>query len=240
MKNNIKKTAAAIAAAALMAVCPLSVSAASLKTENGIRYIQYENGETKAYTGWTSKAGKRYYYKNGIMKKNCWLRYGGKRRYYLGKDGAAATGKITVSGIEYEFDEKGRLVEDEFGISINVSNVTPTGVTYELSIERPSDDLTDSLITADGEYKAVFWGVEYAVEKYTSEGWIALPYISDVVGWEDEAWELNGSSSYSMKADWKKIYGSLEKGSYRLCKKIYYYGDHGEFENKIYYGYFKV
>ena len=174
------------------------------------------------------------------MKKNCWLRYGGKRRYYLGKDGAAATGKITVSGIEYEFDEKGRLVEDEFGISINVSNVTPTGVTYELSIERPSDDLTDSLITADGEYKAVFWGVEYAVEKYTSEGWIALPYISDDVCWEDEAWELNGSSSYSMKVDWKKIYGGLEKGSYRLCKKIYYYGDHGEFENKIYYGYFKV
>ncbi len=239
MKNNIKKTAA-IAAAALMAVCPLSVSAASLKTENGIRYIQYDNGETKAYTGWTSKAGKRYYYKNGIMKKNCWLRYGGKRRYYLGKDGAAATGKITVSGIEYEFDEKGRLVEDEFGISINVSNVTPTGATYELSIERPSDDLTDSLITADGEYKAVFWGVEYAVEKYTSDGWIALPYISDDVGWEDEAWELNGSSSYSMKVDWEKIYGSLEKGSYRLCKKIYYYGDHGEFENKIYYGYFKV
>ena len=79
-----------------------------------------------------------------------------------------------------------------------------------------------------------------AGKMYTSEGWIALPYISDDVCWEDVAWELNGSSSYSMKVDWENIYGGLEKGSYRLCKKIYYYGDHGEFENKIYYGYFKV
>lgn len=240
MKNNIKKTAAAIAAAALMAVCPLSVSAASLKTENGIRYIQYDNGETKAYTGWTSKAGKRYYYKNGIMKKNCWLRYGGKRRYYLGKDGAAATGKITVSGIEYEFDEKGRIVEDEFGISINVSNVTPTGVTYELSIERPADNCTDSVITSDGEYAELWCGEGYMLEKYTeSDGWNELPYIAEDVCWNDEAWTLNGGS-HKAAADWKNIYGSLEKGTYRLCKKIYYHGDNGKSESKTYYGYFRV
>ena len=69
MKNTFKSLAAILAAATVFTASSLQVSAATLKTENGIKYIQQDDGETKVYTGWTKKAGKRYYYKNGIMKK---------------------------------------------------------------------------------------------------------------------------------------------------------------------------
>lgn len=58
MKSIIGRTAALISAAAVIAMCPLSAEAATLETENGIRYIRYDSGETKAYTGWTTKIGK--------------------------------------------------------------------------------------------------------------------------------------------------------------------------------------
>ena len=94
----------------MLAACPISAQAATLKTENGIKYILSDSGESKAYTGWLRKSGKKYYYKDGIMKKYCWLHANGKRTYFLQKDGSMAVGKVIISGKEYEFDNNGRLI----------------------------------------------------------------------------------------------------------------------------------
>ena len=110
MRKALSKCAALLLAMTTIAACPLSAEASTLKTEDGIRYIQYDSGEAKPYTGWTAKAGKRYYYKNGIMKKNCWLTVNGRRKYFL---------------------DKGQLIPDEWGITLTASNVTPTGMNIE-------------------------------------------------------------------------------------------------------------
>lgn len=244
MKKPIKKMSALLAAITVIAMCPLSAAANTLETgeetEEGVKYMRNDNGETEPFTGWTNRADKCYYYKNGIMKRNCWLRSKGERTYFLGKDGSMTTGKITLSGIEYEFDSTGHLIKDGFGISINTSDVTPEGMTMEITFERPADDCTFSLITSEGKYISVFCGDEYTIEKYTLNIWETVPYITDDILWNDEAEELNGNASFIRNIKWNGIYGILESGKYRLCKKIYYSNDEGEWVNKVYYGYFSI
>lgn len=75
-----------------------------------IRYKFGSDGVCKGkYSGWVRKSGKYYYYKNGEMKKNCWLHVNGKKTYYLTSDGSRAVGKIEISGKTYTFDEYGKL-----------------------------------------------------------------------------------------------------------------------------------
>jgi len=77
---------------------------------NGIRYRFDENGVCKGkYSGWVKKSDKYYYYKNGEIKKNCWLKVNGKRTYYLTSDGSMAVGNIKISGKAYSFDKNGKL-----------------------------------------------------------------------------------------------------------------------------------
>jgi hypothetical protein len=239
--NFVKKAGALLAATAVLAMCPISAEASTLKTEDGVKYIQYDNGDTQVYTGWakSTSTGKRYYYKNGVMKKSCWLNVKGKHKYFLRKDGSLAVGKVTISGVEYEFDEKGALVTDDMGISITIPEATSTGVTYEVVFERPADDCTNSFVTADGKYKSAYCGNECTIEKYTSKGWQEVPFIAEM-DWTDEAFELCGSPSYLWSLKWDMYYGSLDSGKYRLAKKIYYNDDDGTYTNKTYYGYFSL
>ncbi|MCM1009105.1 MAG: hypothetical protein NC485_14550 [Ruminococcus flavefaciens] len=77
---------------------------------NGTRYKFGKDGICKGkYSGWVKKSGKYYYYKNGEMKKNCWLKIKGKNTYYLTSDGSRAVGSIEISGKTYTFDENGKL-----------------------------------------------------------------------------------------------------------------------------------
>lgn len=69
LKRTFGKFAAIFLAAASIYMCPLSAEASTLKTENSIRYIQYDSGETKPYTGWTTRAGKRYLQKWNFKEK---------------------------------------------------------------------------------------------------------------------------------------------------------------------------
>ncbi len=62
------------------------------------------------YTGWKNRSGNYYYYKDGIMKKNCWLTVGGKRTYYLDSNGIRVTGNVTINGAEYKFDKNGMII----------------------------------------------------------------------------------------------------------------------------------
>lgn len=61
------------------------------------------------YSGWVKKSGKYFYYSNGKMKKNCWLKSNGEKKYYLTSDGSRAVGKVKISGTVYTFDENGKV-----------------------------------------------------------------------------------------------------------------------------------
>lgn len=184
MKIPFKKAAAVFAASVMLGTCPMSAEAVTLQTDNGIKYISCDNGDTKPYTGWSTMSGKKYYYKNGIMKKSCWLTVGGKRTYFLRKDGSLATGKVTISGREYDFGEDGRLILD-MKISVNGSvlkldasaapyeegdtlmlPICPTAeaLGYKVSLDEDSgtvtvdDEYIQKVTLTDGSDTAVFEG----------------------------------------------------------------------------------
>lgn len=221
MKKAFKRTAALIAAAVMTFTVPLPAAAASLKNTDGLMYIQEDSGETSLYSGWTKKSGKRYYYKNGVKKKNCWVKSKGERKYYLTKDGSVAVGKVTVSGIEYEFDETGQIVKDDWGITVTAEDVTAEGLKMVFTFERPADDCTDSLITSSGNYIAVFTGDEYSVERYEGGEWKEVQNKTDGWQWLTEDSEMNGHAEFKFDINWKELYGTLENGRYRVKKKLY-------------------
>lgn len=234
MKKILKATAAILAAATMTFTVPMTAAAASLKTDGGLMYIQQDGGEASLYTGWTKKAGKRYFYKKGVKKKNCWLTSKGERKYYLTGDGSAAVGKVTVSGVEYEFDEKGRLVKDDWGITVTAEDVTADGLKMVFTFERPAEDCVSSLITSEGSSIEVFTGDEYSVEKYEDGEWKEVPYKADSTEWSDFADSMRGSPTFDINL--KDLYGTLESGRYRVKKTLY-----SDFTPaRYYYAYFDI
>ena len=214
----------------LLAINLISIdsSAAKLIETDGLKYIEQENGDVKLYTGWTkkSKSEKRFYYKNGKMLKNSWLRSKGVRQYYLTSDGSAAIGKVTISGTEYEFDSKGKLVQDKWAIKTEAVDVSETGLTLITTI---GDD------SYKGEYT---YGVPYTIEKYSENIWRPLTLINNDFGWVDaECFFDVGINKHIYQ--WEDLYGSLPKGRYRICKEIDKYTDNKS-ETKVYYTYFTI
>lgn len=236
MKNTFKSLAALLAAATVISASSLSVSAATLKTENGIKYVQSDSGETKVYTGWTKKAGKRYYYKNGVMRKSCWLKSGGERTYYLKKDGSMAVGKVTISGIEYEFGADGKLIPDTWGLTLTAKNVTAGGMKLEILWDgtEPNEEAP-----SDGELE---YGNHFYLEQYKNGKWVAVPYKEGTgdIAFTDEAYILMENVVAEKTIKWDYIYGELKSGKYRYCTQFMNYIEPGNFDRKLCYVYFKI
>lgn len=205
----------------------VNLTAATLTENEGLKYIEQENGEMKLYTGWAkkTKSDKRFYYKNGKKLKNCWLTKKGDRQYYLTSDGSAATGKLTIFGTEYEFDSKGKLIQDEWNIKTEVTEVSETGLTLVITI---SDD------SFKGEFS---YGSPYTVEKLSENEWKPLSVKNEII-WLDynEFFEIGLNERIFQ---WDDLYGKLPEGRYRICKKIYKNTDNNS-EVKDYYAYFTI
>lgn len=210
---------------------PLAITASAAKStlieNDGLIYIENENGNVKLYTGWTkkSKSGKRFYYKNGKMLKSCWLTKKGVRQYYLTSDGSAATGKVTISGTEYEFDSKGKLVQDEWDIKTEATDISSTGLTLVTTISNDS-------------YKGEFsYSSPYTIEKLSENNWKPLTVINEIDWLDyDEFFDI-GINKHIFQ--WEDLYGQLPKGRYRICKNIYKNTDNKS-DSKIYYTYFTI
>lgn len=222
----------ALAAAVLTMTCvPLNAYADTLMERDGLKYRVSDSGEDMGlYSGWTKKGGDRYYYKNGEMKKNCWLRSKGVRKYFLQADGKAATGKVTIQGVEYEFDEKGALVPDAWGLTFTAKDVTSTGCT--VVFVQSGGDPTGELST----------GGYFELEQYRNGQWTAvemLPFGYELV-WTDEGYIINENDSREFKPRWSDIYGELSAGKYRICKKVFDWRNPGDCDEKMYYAYFEI
>lgn len=57
-------------------------------TDSIVTYVQ--TSEQTVINGWNSQDGKWYYYINGVMQKNAWIKYN-NQYYYMGEDGAMLT-----------------------------------------------------------------------------------------------------------------------------------------------------
>lgn len=219
------------AAAAMMTGMTANVYADTLETRDGLKYRISDNGEDMGlYSGWTSRDGKRYYYKDGEMKRNCWLTSGGEKKYYLTGSGEAATGKLTVDGVEYEFDERGKVVPDKWGLTLTAKDVTPTGCTLEFiqSGGSPTGEL--------------FTGTYYSLEIYKNGEWTAaemLPQEYDIA-WPAVAWPIEANCSADFEENWQWLYGDLAPGKYRIGKQVTDFRRTADYDEKMYYAYFEI
>lgn len=222
----------AIAAAVLTMTCvPLNAYADTLAERDGLKYRVSDNGEDMGlYSGWTKKGGDRYYYKNGVMKKNCWLSSKGVRKYFLQADGKLATGKVTIQGVEYEFDEKGAIVPEAWGLTLTAKDVTPISCTVVF---------TQSGGNPTGELEA---GSYFELERYRNGQWTAVEMLPSGYEhvWLDYADLIDKNTSYEFKAGWQDIYGELPAGKYRICKGVSDFRKMGDYDKKIYYAYFAI
>lgn len=222
----------ALSAAVVIISCMAAdISADTLKERDGLRYLVSDSGdESGLYTGWAKRAGRYYYYKDGEMKKSCWITSNGKKKYFLKSDGSLAVGKVTISGREYEFDENGVLIPDPWGIELTAEDVTAKSLTIVC---------TQSGVIGFGE---LFSGSYYTIERKKYGKWEPVEYLPQEydIGWTDEGWIINENDSVRWKTNWEWLYGELPSGKYRIGKEIIGWRKPGDFDKKMYYAYFEI
>lgn len=59
--------------------------------------------------GWVHEKGKRYYYENGKMKADCWVKSPTGHRYYFDTNGKMKTGWIKIEEDLYYLDKSGKM-----------------------------------------------------------------------------------------------------------------------------------
>lgn len=80
-------------------------------TIDGVLYKFDKNGVCGGkYSGWAKTKTAKYYYKNGVKLKCCWIKSNGKKTYYLLKSGKMAVGTVTIGGKKYTFGNDGKLI----------------------------------------------------------------------------------------------------------------------------------
>lgn len=210
---------------------PVNIFADTLVQRDGLKYLVSDSGEEKGlYSGWSKKGDDYYYYKDGVMKKNCWIMSEGKKKYFLRSDGSRAVGNVTIRGVSYKFDSKGVIMPDEWGVELSVKDVSPTGLTvvFTQSGGHPSGEL----IT----------GTYFTVERYENGSWQTVDEIPSEYDrvWDDIAWIIAMDETREFEESWKGLYGELPAGQYRIGKEVTDFRRTADYDNKMYWAYFEI
>ena len=108
---------------------------------------------------------------------------------------------------------------DDWGITLSVTDVTPTGLT--VVFKQSGGNPTGELMT--GSY--------YRLENKDKE----LAYIVEGdVAWTAEAYMIQKDDETEMQANWEWLYGTLEPGTYRIFKGVMDFRGPGDFDEKEY------
>jgi len=100
-----------------------------------------------------------------------------------------------------------------------IFNRKPENVTIEVLADTVSSKGVTLVITDNNE-DSYGWGKSYKLQKKENEQWKELKPIAEMI-FEEIAYVLDDNNQYTQKIDWKKFYGELEKGTYRIVKDCY-------------------
>lgn len=105
--------------------------------------------------------GKKYYFDEKGSIKTGWINVSENERYYADGNGEIVTGKQTIADIKYEFDNDGRLLNEE------ENNVKMVALTFD---DGPSE-YTDEILDVLEKYnvKATFFLLGSRVYDYSKE-----------------------------------------------------------------------
>lgn len=116
----------------------------------------------------------------------------------------------------------------DWGISLSVHNVTPTGLTIVC---------TQSGGTPSGELHSGSW---FVIEKYDGDKWIRVEPKADGLAWNEEAWLITMNGSVEWEEGWEYVYGTLSSGQYRIGKQIYDFRETGDYDTAMCYAEFEI
>lgn len=169
---------------------------------NELAYVITEN----ATTSWTVNWEKLY----GELPA-------GKYRIYKEISGPTSPDKTETQKYYVEFEigsVPDPIIDDEWGIKFEASNVTPTGMTL-------------GYMQYGGEHPDYEYHLEYPywIEKFENGIWSEVPYASSDFEWviPEIARPAINNSTYSSSLKWEHIYGELPAGRYRYCKEVVVY-----------------
>jgi len=116
----------------------------------------------------------------------------------------------------------------DWGITLSVKDVTPTGMTLVCS--QSGGEIT-------GELEC---GSDYSLLVNSNGVWNAVPYLVDEVAWTSEAYciPMNDSTEFELK--WERLYGELPAGTYRVVKGFMDFRGTGDYDTETYHTEFEI
>lgn len=109
-------------------------------------------------------------------------------------------------------------------INVNVQTMTVDGIIMEIKDGTLTNERLTLIIKDTTDYDYIF-GEEFYIEEKTNDGWVRVKEIHNDYGFNEIAYYANNGNGLELEQDWKYIYGSLEKGIYRLIKTTFKQSD---------------
>ena len=116
-------------------------------------------------------------------------------------------------------------IEDPMGLSLEIRDVTPTGLTMQFLRE-------DGNPTGQLEY-----GREYWLERLEDGRWMRL---DGDMNWEAVAFLIGENGGEKEEVNWERYYGTLPEGKYRFCKEVTDYRGAGDYDTYVYKAEFEI
>ena len=116
----------------------------------------------------------------------------------------------------------------DWGITLSVKDVTPTGMTLVCS--QSGGEIT-------GELEC---GSDYSLLVNSNGVWNAVPYLVDEVAWTSEAYCIPMNDSIEFELKWERLYGELPAGTYRVVKGFMDFRGTGDYDTETYHTEFEI
>ncbi|MFY9176075.1 MAG: immunoglobulin-like domain-containing protein [Caldicoprobacterales bacterium] len=109
-------------------------------------------------------------------------------------------------------------VNDLEGVSIKIKDGTVSSTGLTLVLENNSE-------------KECIYSESYVLEEKINDQWYQVPVVIEGdYGFEDIGYELNPGDKREWEVNWEWLYGSLDKGEYRIIKDILDFRETGDFD----------
>ncbi len=116
----------------------------------------------------------------------------------------------------------------DWGITLSVKDVTPTGMTLVCS--QSGGEIT-------GELEC---GSDYSLLVNSNGVWNAVPYLVNEVAWTSEAYCIPMNDSIEFELKWERLYGELPAGTYRVVKGFMDFRGTGDYDTETYHTEFEI
>ena len=116
-----------------------------------------------------------------------------------------------------------QALEDPWGLSLGVKDVTPTGLALVITQQGGSP-------TGQLQY-----GSDYTLEVRTGDTWQEVPDIVEGnFAWDDIAYLVTMDGQTEETVNWDWLFGPLSPGPYRLSKRVMDFRDTGDYDTQVY------